>query len=568
MLVRLVGSTPRAAEGIAMTAELSSTELLAQLDDDQAAAATALNGPVAIIAGAGSGKTRTISHRIAYGIQTGAYSASRVFALSYTNKAAAEIRTRLRSLGAGDVAVRTFHSAALAQLQYFWPQLTESFAPKLVTNKGGLIQEVLSEMGIRPSQDLKSTLQAEVEFLRYSMQDIDKYQDSGRQIDGLSHEKFAEFFKNYELFKQKRRVIDWEDALLLTVGLLRDQPRMLAHVQQQYRFFTVDEYQDISPLQQALLETWLGERQELCVVGDPRQTIYSFAGARSDFLTGFDARYPEAAVFELNKNYRSSSEIVGLANRISPATPLDPMRRVHSAPSFASFQTASEEAAGVIDQITKALSQRVPAREIAVLARTNSQLEPIESELRARGVDYQVRGSGRFFKKPEVSMALGAIRALQSAELSEPLFAEVSKIVTALGWQSQGERNEKWQALNWFFEVLEEINPSSLEEYLRELDERERSGHEPVRDAVMLATIHGTKGLEFEMVFLIGINQGYFPIGYAKTDQEKAEELRLLYVAVTRAKDFLQLSHRQDRPASEFIQRFDSHNLSSGAPAQ
>lgn len=551
-----------------MSRELSSSELLAQLDEDQAAAAMALNGPVAIIAGAGSGKTRTISHRIAYGIQTGAYSASRVFALSYTNKAAAEIRTRLRQLGAGEVAVRTFHSAALAQLQYFWPQLTESFAPKLVTNKHGLIQEVLSEMGIRGSQDLKSSLQSEIEFLRYSMQDIDRYGDSGRQIEALSAEKFIEFFKNYEEFKQKRRIIDWEDALLLTVGLLRDQPRMLAHVQQQYRFFTVDEYQDISPLQQALLETWLGERQELCVVGDPRQTIYTFAGARSDFLTGFDQRYPDASVFELNKNYRSSLEIVALANRVSPATPLEAIRQVSSTPKFKAFQSAADEATKITQQILAALSEKVPAREIAVLTRTNSQLVEIERELKAEGVDYQVRGSGRFFKRPEVSMALGAIRALQPGQLTEPLFVEVSKIITALGWQSTGEKNDKWQALNWFVEVLEEINASNLEEYLRELDERERSGHEPVRDAVMLATIHGTKGLEFEMVFLIGLNQGYFPIGYAKTEQDRAEELRLFYVAVTRAKNFLQISHRLDRPTSDFVRQFDNHSLSNQPPVQ
>ena len=197
-----------------MTADYSHSEFLAQLDEDQLLAATALHGPVAIVAGAGSGKTRTISHRIAYGIETGAYTASRVFALSYTNRAAAEIRSRLRKLGAGDVAVRTFHSAALAQLQFFWPQLTESFAPKLVTNKGGLIQEVLDQMGIRPNQELKLSLQSEVEFLRYSMQDIDKYEEAGRQLQSISSERFVEFFKNYEKFKQQRRIIDWEDALV------------------------------------------------------------------------------------------------------------------------------------------------------------------------------------------------------------------------------------------------------------------------------------------------------------------------------------------------------------------
>ena len=546
-----------------MTSDLTPSQLLAGLDDDQAAAAQALQGPVAIIAGAGSGKTRTVSHRIAYGIQSGSYAANRVFALTYTNRAAAELRTRLRSLGAQDVAVRTFHSAALTQLQFFWPQLTDSFAPKLVTHKGPLIQEVLEQMGIRATAELKSSLQAEVEYVRYSMTDPEKYQASRPEGSSLGNERFGEFFRAFELLKQKRRIIDWEDALLLCVGMLRDQPRMLAHVQQQYRFFTVDEYQDISPLQQALLETWLGDRQELCVVGDPRQTIYTFAGARSDFLTGFQDRYEKAQVFELNRNYRSSQEVVALANRVSPDTPLEAIRQVSEKPVFKTFKNAGDEALSVVRQINEFLENGVGRGEIAVLARTNAQLVKIEQELKNSSVDYQVRGSGRFFKRPEVIQGAGAIRALQTSEPKEPLFMEVSKIISALGWKSRANKDEKWLALNWFLEVLEELDEPNLDDYLRELDERERSGHEPMRDAVMLATIHGTKGLEFAKVFLIGVNQNYFPIGYAKTEAEIAEEQRLFYVAITRAKDSLQVSSRLDKNPSDFIKRFGSHTPTS-----
>ncbi|MEZ7995719.1 MAG: DNA helicase-2/ATP-dependent DNA helicase PcrA [Aquiluna sp.] len=546
-----------------MTSDLTPSQLLAGLDDDQAAAAQALQGPVAIIAGAGSGKTRTVSHRIAYGIQSGSYAANRVFALTYTNRAAAELRTRLRSLGAQDVAVRTFHSAALTQLQFFWPQLTDSFAPKLVTHKGPLIQEVLEQMGIRATAELKSSLQAEVEYVRYSMTDPEKYQASRPEGSSLGTERFGEFFRAFELLKQKRRIIDWEDALLLCVGMLRDQPRMLAHVQQQYRFFTVDEYQDISPLQQALLETWLGDRQELCVVGDPRQTIYTFAGARSDFLTGFQDRYEKAQVFELNRNYRSSQEVVALANRVSPDTPLEAIRQVSEKPVFKTFKNAGDEALSVVRQINEFLENGVGRGEIAVLARTNAQLVKIEQELKNSSVDYQVRGSGRFFKRPEVIQGAGAIRALQTSEPKEPLFMEVSKIISALGWKSRANKDEKWLALNWFLEVLEELDEPNLDDYLRELDERERSGHEPMRDAVMLATIHGTKGLEFAKVFLIGVNQNYFPIGYAKTEAEIAEEQRLFYVAITRAKDSLQVSSRLDKNPSDFIKRFGSHTPTS-----
>jgi len=418
-------------------------------------------------------------------------------------------------------------------------------------------------MGIRATAELKSSLQAEVEFVRYSMRDLEKYQTTRPESSSLGAERFGEFFSAFELLKQKRRVIDWEDALLLCVGMLRDQPRMLAHVQQQYRFFTVDEYQDISPLQQALLETWLGDRQELCVVGDPRQTIYTFAGARSDFLTGFQDRYEKAQVFELNRNYRSSQEVVALANRVSPDTPLEAIRQVSEKPVFRTFKNAGDEATGVVRQINEFLENGVGRGEIAVLARTNAQLVKMEQELKNSGIDYQVRGSGRFFKRPEVIQGAGAIRALQTSEPKEPLFIEVSKIISALGWKSTADMDEKWLALNWFLEVLEELEEPNLDEYLRELDERERSGHEPMRDAVMLATIHGTKGLEFAKVFLIGVNQNYFPIGYAKTDAEIAEEQRLFYVAITRAKDFLQVSSRLDKQPSDFIKRFGSHTPTS-----
>jgi Superfamily I DNA and RNA helicases len=219
-----------------MSAVKSPAEILAELDDSQQLAVTSLKGPVAIIAGAGSGKTRTISHRIAYGIATGSYTESRLLALTYTNRAAAELRTRLRQLGAPSVAVRTFHSAALAQLQFFWPQLTESISPKLVTQKSPMLAEVLSGMNIRVSEQERFALQSEIEFLRYAMLEVSDYPNLDRPKLALNAERFVEFFKAYELFKQQRRVVDWEDAILLTTGMLRNETRMLSHVQQQYRF--------------------------------------------------------------------------------------------------------------------------------------------------------------------------------------------------------------------------------------------------------------------------------------------------------------------------------------------
>ena len=279
---------------------MSDKSILDALDPEQREAALALSGPVAIIAGPGSGKTRTISHRIAHGVQSGSYNPARVLALSYTNRAASEIRSRLRQLGAGGVQVRTFHSAALAQLQYFWPQLTGYAAPKLLTNKRPLIAEAAAKLRLKPSDAEIAEIASELEYLRYSLSDLEDYQGTSRLPTFLTLDQFAELAAGYLTLKQERRLIDWEDAILLCTGMLRNEPKAMSHFESQYRHFTVDEYQDISPLQQSLLETWLGEREEVCGVGDPRQTIYSFAGASSSFLAGFRDRFPAAKVIELN----------------------------------------------------------------------------------------------------------------------------------------------------------------------------------------------------------------------------------------------------------------------------
>lgn len=534
----------------------SAKSILDSLDEDQAAAASALRGPVCIIAGPGSGKTRTITHRIAYGVASGVFNPDRVLALTYTNRAAAEIRSRLRQLGTPTVSVRTFHSAALSQLQYFWPQLTGSPAPKLLTNKRSLLAEVAQLQGTKLSDAQISDVVAEIEFLKYSLTELPSYFELNRLPTYLSQEQFAGLVERYQEQKLQRRLMDWEDTLLLTTGLLRNEPRLLSHFQQQYRFFTVDEYQDISPLQEGLLRTWLGEREEICVVGDPRQTIYSFAGATSSFLLEFANQHSDAAVFELTKNYRSGTEIVSSANRILPESPLQSVRSERGEVERIEFASAAKEAEGIARKIAE--RHEANLSDVAILARTNQQLSVFESELTKRGIKSQVRGQGRFFRQPLVAQAMNAIRALAVSNSGEPLFIEVSKILSALGWSSQPKADENWESLNWFFTVFDELGAPSLPEFIRELDERERSGHEPTREAVTLATVHGTKGLEWKDVYLVGLNRGIFPISHSSTEQDLAEERRLFYVAITRARDYLHLSHFSEQ--SEFLSALDSRS--------
>lgn len=547
--------------------------LLENLDPEQRQAAESLVGPTCILAGAGTGKTRTVTHRIAYGISKGYYAANRVLALTYTNRAAGELRARLRQLGIGAVSVKTFHAAALSQLEFFWPQFAGVPAPSVLESKARLISKVADEAKIRLDAGALRDFAGEIEWRKYSMLSMDQYAEIVRsrpKVAGLSPAKNLELQQAYEDAKIKAQKVDWEDVLVLTLGMLRAEPRALAHVQQQYRFFTVDEYQDISPLQHALLDTWLGNHSDLCVVGDPNQTIYSFTGATSEFLQNFGSRYPDANVIQLTRNYRSTQQIVSFANRLTTdSTTVDPLRSegdVGLAPRSLSFATVADECAALASAIRTKLDQGVKPSDIAVLYRVNGQSEAIEHALTQSGIDYQVRGGERFFNRPEVQNAIRAVRAEAVSPTDKPLYQAVTDIVRSLGWQTQqpnekGSPREKWESLNSFLAITEELpDEATIADFAKELDERQRSQHEPVKAAVTLSTMHAAKGLEWDLVFIVGLTEGYLPITYAQSEVEIREEQRLLYVGLTRARRELTLSwarrdanSTRDREPSRFL---------------
>lgn len=547
--------------------------LLENLDPEQHEAAESLIGPTCILAGAGTGKTRTVTHRIAYGIAKGYFSANRVLALTYTNRAAGELRARLRQLGIGAVSVKTFHAAALSQLEFFWPQFAGVPAPTVLQSKARLISQVADVAKIRLDAAALRDFAGEIEWRKYSMLSMEDYSaivKSRPKVGGLSPAKNLELQQAYEDAKIKAQRVDWEDVLVLTLGMLRAEPRALAHVQQQYRFFTVDEYQDISPLQHALLDTWLGNHSDLCVVGDPNQTIYSFTGATSEFLQNFDSRYPDANVIQLTRNYRSTQQIVSFANRLTTdSATVDPLRsegEIGLAPRLLSFATVSDECAALAGSIRNKIEQGTKPSDIAVLYRVNGQSEAIENALTVAGIDYQVRGGERFFNRPEIQSAIRSVRAEAVSPTSKPLYQVVSDICRSLGWQTQqptekGSAREKWESLNSFLAITDELaEGSTVADFAKELDERQRSQHEPVKAAVTLSTMHAAKGLEWELVYVVGLTEGYLPITYANTDAEIREEQRLLYVALTRARKELTLSWARrdgaatrDREASRFL---------------
>ena len=532
-----------------MAGQLDPELLLENLDPEQQEAARSLVGPTCILAGAGTGKTRTVTHRIAYGIAKGYYSANRVLALTYTNRAAGELRARLRQLGIGAVSVKTFHAAALSQLEYFWPQFAGVPAPAVLESKAKLIAKVAEDLKIRLDTGGVRDLASEIEWRKFSMLSMADYIEvapNRPKVAGLSPAKNIEIQTAYEDAKIKAQRIDWEDVLVLTLGMLRSEPRAIAHVQQQYRFFTVDEYQDISPLQHALLDAWLGERSDLCVVGDPNQTIYSFTGASSSYLQNFANTYPDATVIQLTRNYRSTQQIVNFANRLTEDTgfvePLQSQGEVGLAPRTISFATVQDECGAVVAAIKNKLDQGVKASDIAVLYRVNGQSEAMENALAQAGIDYQVRGGERFFNRAEIQAAIRAIRAEALSPSEKPVFQVVSEICRSLGWQTQqpteqGVIREKWESLNSLLAITDELPAgATIGDFATELEERQRSQHEPVKAAVTLSTIHAAKGLEWEIVHLIGLTEGYLPISYAQTEAEIREEKRLMYVGLTRAR--------------------------------
>jgi DNA helicase-2/ATP-dependent DNA helicase PcrA len=552
---------------------LQAEALLENLDPEQRLAAESLVGPTCILAGAGTGKTRTVTHRIAYGISKGYYSANRVLALTYTNRAAGELRARLRQLGVGAVSVKTFHAAALAQLEFFWPQFSGVPAPAVLQSKARLISEVADSVKIRLDAGALRDFAAEIEWRKYSMLSMSEYAamvKSRPKVAGLSPAKNLELQQAYEDAKVKAQKVDWEDVLVLTLGMLRAEPRALAHVQQQYRFFTVDEYQDISPLQHALLDVWLGNHSDLCVVGDPNQTIYSFTGATSEYLQNFGSRYEDASVIQLTRNYRSTQQIVSFANRLTiDSSTVEPLRsegEIGLAPRSLSFATVADECAALAAGIRTKLDQGVKPSDIAVLYRVNGQSESIENALSNAGIDYQVRGGERFFNRPEIQNAIRAVRAESISPTDKPLYQTVTDICRSLGWQTQqpqekGSAREKWESLNSFLAITEELaEGATILDFAKELDERQRSQHEPIKAAVTLSTIHAAKGLEWDFVFIIGLTEGYLPISYAQTEAEIREEQRLLYVGLTRARKELTLSwarrdsnSTRDRESSRFL---------------
>ncbi|MFC7487711.1 ATP-dependent DNA helicase UvrD2 [Knoellia sp. CPCC 206453] len=548
-----------------MPAHPTADAILEGLDPEQREVAANPTGPMVVLAGAGTGKTRAITHRIAYAVLSGAQQPQRTLAVTFTARAAGEMRTRLRDLGVGGVQARTFHAAALRQLHYFWPQAIGGASPEVMPHKAGAVAEAAGRLRMRFDRTGIRDLAAEVEWAKVSMLTPETYASAaraaGREAPGLDLTAMSRVLAGYEEVKAERGVIDFEDVLLVLVGILEENEGVARAVREQYRSFVVDEYQDVNALQQRLLDLWLAGRQDICVVGDPAQTIYSFTGASPVHLLGFRARHPKARQVELVRNYRSTPEIVGLANlvlrspsggRRSGSVVLEAQREPGPAPTLINHPDDPSEAAAVAGQIADLIAGGAAPADIAVLFRTNGQSENVESALADRGIPYLVRGGERFFQRKEVRDAIVLMRgAARSDDGSVSLPDLVRDVLLGAGWSRQapnagGAARERWESLASLAALADDLaaadGEARMPAFVRELDERMASQHAPSVQGVTLASLHAAKGLEWGTVFLIGASDGYLPISMADTPEAIEEERRLLYVGVTRARDRLIVS--------------------------
>jgi DNA helicase-2/ATP-dependent DNA helicase PcrA len=475
-------------------------------------------------------------------------------ALTFTNRAAGELRGRLRTLGAEGVAARTFHASALSQLNAFWPQTIGGTMPRLLEGKARMIAHAADSLKLKLDTATLRDVAAEIEWRKTSRMSIAQYGDAQRTLPAaLTVERMVDIQSAYESTKDARRQIDFEDVLLAAAGMIEAEPRIAQQVREQYRFFVVDEYQDVSPLQHELLRLWVGDRDDLCVVGDVSQTIYSFAGASPDFLLRFASHHENAIVLRLERNYRSTPEIVHTANKLMANQPgaltLQSATAEHSAPpAVTGYDNDQAEAAAVAETIAGQIAAGTSPEEISVLYRINAQSQPIEAALAAAGVPFLVRGATRFFDQREVKEAIMLLRGASITTATEPLFKSVSDVLRSIGWsqeppQSAGAVRDRWESLNVIMRLAEDASEEmTLREFVADLVDRQSSNNEPLRSAVNLATMHSAKGLEWDCVHIVGLNEGLLPISYARTPEAIDEERRLLYVGITRARRSLGMS--------------------------
>lgn len=568
----------------------------AGLDPEQLEAVLAPRGPVCVLAGAGTGKTRTITRRIAHLVDSGQVNPGQVLAVTFTARAAAEMRERLATLGVAGpgnvVAAQTFHAAAMRQLRYFWPMAFGDMRWELLDHKFRMVGRVVRDLGLDASdRDLLRDLASEIEWAKSSAVGPEQYAAEALRVhrdvptDPQTVMRVFAAYEDAKVAPNGDRLLDFEDLLIYTTMILQSDPSIAEEFRSRYRSFVVDEYQDVTPIQQNLLEAWLGGRDDLTVVGDANQTIYSFTGATPSYLLDFTRKYENATLVRLQRDYRSTPQVVHLANeaigkargRIAGTRlQLVGQRPAGPEPIFAGFDDEISEVVGVVAQIRKLIRAGVQPAEIAVLYRVNAQSEAYEEALSEAGIDYQVRGAQSFFERPEIVAALRRLVSLAGGP--PPPMQPVDAVRHALHQVGLTESEPKganarsrWQQLLRLVEIVEAIAAEGPQldfaGVVAKLEERSKMRHAPVGAGITLSSMHAAKGLEWDAVFLTGLHEGSMPLGRAsKSTDDVEEERRLFYVGITRAREHLHLSWSLSRGEGRGAKRRRSRFLEALVP--
>ncbi len=532
--------------------------LLADLNDAQHRAVTSTAAPLCILAGAGTGKTRVLTRRIAWRCASGSADPRHVLALTFTRKAAGELWSRLRRLGLRDaVTSGTFHSVAFAQLRQRWLD-TGTPAPTLLDQKGRLLVRLVPR--VRRPQVTIADYAGEIEWAKARIVTPERYAEAairaGRRPP-VDPDAMATIYRRYEDEKQTKRLVDFDDLLWQCARTIETVPDFAAAQRWRFRHLFVDEFQDVNPLQLRLLEGWRGGSADLCVVGDPNQAIYGWNGADATALVRFAERWPGSAVVALEENHRSSPQVLAVANavlaagaperllRLRATRPDGPIPRVHPYP------TDTQEAKGIARAALDLHGPGTPWSHQAVLVRTHAQTVLLEQAFKLAGVPFRLRGKAAFLDLPEVR------QALRSLERSRTFLGGLAALDAEVA--DLAARDDAGDA--------EADRVATLEELLRLATEYQTQDPAPsaagfagwlaatVRaeeaaaggNVVEIGTFHAAKGLEWPIVHLAGLESGLVPITHARTADALAEERRLLYVAVTRAERMLSCSWAQQR---------------------
>lgn len=555
--------------------------LLKQLDDQQQEVATALFGPVCVWAGAGSGKTRAITYRLAYAVASGQYNPKAIMPITFTQKAAGELNERLAVLGLENTFARTFHGAALKQLIHYWPQTIGGPAPTLRQNKIEMLAEVAKAAHLNLDLISIRDLLGEIEWANVSILSPDNYPAAaavhGRILPTLEAEVIAHLMQRFQDYKTENHLMDFDDVLLLTNALLLEFPAIGKEIRQYYKHFVVDEYQDVSPVQQQLLTHWIGDSQEICVVGDPAQTIYTFAGASNEYLLNFPKQYPKCTLIKLNANYRSTKTIVKIANNLASKhsyqaadmLQLKSLQKKGLPITYTVYDDDYAQAEAVAEQIHFLhISEKYPYHEMAILYRTNLQANLFSNALAKLGIHSFTPETGNFYSRPEVKKFLFLLKMRGKIYDNDNLLEIVTEDLNQCGWLQNASAHyltdhSKQLNLEVFYKLAMKLHQdgTTVSQFYNAATKLSNTEVTRLNTGVMLSSLHNSKGLEWEVVFITGISEGILPISLAKTTQALAEEERLLYVGVTRAKKRLFLSYAlqeqpQDKKSPRELSRF------------